>query len=126
MKLLVPDRWKIELGNDGGYYQEAFSLFRLEEFAKSKSTTMSTIIDVLKTVMTQLGFNVSFSTQKEEFVVNVIFKSEEVGVALNFMAGEFIGCSQIGSMTLNELIMQAAINKGREIAKNNIVDLNVK
>lgn len=119
MKILVPDRWKIELSGDGGYYQEAFSIGRLISFAKEQGTTLREIVETIKSIMIQLGFDVQFCEQKEgeEFVVNVLFGAKDIGVALNFIAGEFI--------TLNELIMQAAINKGKELAKNNIVYVNV-
>ena len=125
MKLLVPDRWKIELGNDGGYYQEAFDINVLEAFAESQGTTAYVITRAIKDIMLQLGFDVSFSDENEEFVVEVLFHDGDIGNALNFLAGEFIGVSQIGSMTLNELMMQAAINKGKELAKNDIVEVKV-
>ena len=124
MKILIPDRWKIELSSDGGYYQEAFGTKRLMMFAKEQGTTVHEITETIKTIMSQLGFNVRFSEEKEEFIVNVLFKSGDIGNALNFLAGEFIGCSNIGSMTLNELVMHAAVGKGlKESLKNDTIEV---
>ena len=124
MKMLIPDRWIIELSSDGGYYQEAFGMKRLIPFAKEQGTSVREIIEAIKSIMTQLGFSVQFCEQKDEFVVNVVFEPSDAGKALNFLAGEFIGCSDVGSMTLNELVMHAAVGKGlKESLKKDTVEI---